>query len=130
MATKRYSRQRERICRAVLDTTEHLTAEMVYQRLKPESPSLSLGTVYRNLNRLVEEGCIVKLPFPVERFDGITEPHAHFLCGKCGRVFDMPDVDYDSALDAKAGAVYRHTVRRHELIFYGSCADCAEDDEK
>ena len=64
MAIKRYSRQRELIYDVLLHSREHPTAEMVYKLLKPEHPSLSLGTVYRNLNQLVEEGTIASLPFP------------------------------------------------------------------
>ena len=55
MNGKRYSRQRELIYEAVLGSDQHPTAEMVFQWLKPENPSLSLGTVYRNLNLLTEE---------------------------------------------------------------------------
>ena len=49
MQDRRFSHQRERIYAAVLNSHAHPTAEMVYQRLKPEMPRLSLGTVYRNL---------------------------------------------------------------------------------
>ena len=60
MAGKRYSRQREMIYRAVVGSKEHPTAEMVYQWLKPANPNLSLGTVYRNLNLLAEEGILIR----------------------------------------------------------------------
>ena len=67
MAGKRYSRQRELIYQAVLGSKEHPTAEMVYQWLKPVAPNLSLGTVYRNLTLLAEEGVLIRMPFPVDR---------------------------------------------------------------
>lgn len=63
MPVKRYSRQRELIYRALLASKAHPTADMVYQMLKPENPNLSLGTVYRNLNLLAEEGIVVRMPF-------------------------------------------------------------------
>lgn len=63
MAIKRYSKQRELIYDAVMNTTEHPTAETIYIWLKPDNPALSLGTVYRNLNQLVEEGNVMRLPF-------------------------------------------------------------------
>ena len=65
----RYSRQREMIYEAISKSDQHPTAEMVYRWLKPDNPSLSLGTVYRNLNLLTEEGRLVRMPFPVERYD-------------------------------------------------------------
>ena len=69
MNGKRYSRQRELIYQTLCRTDEHPTAEMVYRWLKPENPSLSLGTVYRNLNLLADEGVIRRMAFPVERYD-------------------------------------------------------------
>ena len=66
MAAKRYSRQRELIYQALRDTKEHPTADMIYQALRPEHPTLSLGTVYRNLNVLSSDGRIVRMPFSVD----------------------------------------------------------------
>lgn len=56
MAQRRFSRQREQIYRAVYGRRDHPTAEMVYQQLKPDMPRLSLGTVYRNLHQMAQEG--------------------------------------------------------------------------
>lgn len=128
MNGKRYSRQRELIYQALMDTTEHPTAEMVYQWLKPENPSLSLGTVYRNLNLLANEGRITRMAFPVERYDGNTKPHCHFRCDKCGGVYDL-DLPYCRELDGKADGASEHQIEGHELIFHGCCARCraAED---
>ena len=126
MAIKRYSKQRELIHQAVMNTTEHPTAEMVYHWLKPENPALSLGTVYRNLKQLVEDESIIRLPFPVERFDANTAPHTHFMCNVCGNVYDLMDVNYDSSLDMQAECSSGHLVKHHEVIFYGTCINCTE----
>ena len=53
---RKKSRKREAMLAALRATTEHPTAEMLYNTLKPEYPELSLGTVYRNLSVLAEEG--------------------------------------------------------------------------
>lgn len=126
MAIKRYSKQRELIYQAVLNTTEHPTAQMVYKWLKPENAFLSLGTVYRNLNQLADEGSIVRIPLPVERYDCRIEPHTHFLCHGCGNVYDLMDIDYDQTLDKRVETLTGHTVNAHILIFDGSCANCAD----
>ncbi len=124
MAGKRYSRQRELIRAAVQESKEHPTAEMVYQWLKSANPHLSLGTVYRNLNLLAEEGVLIRMPFPVERYDAVTEPHSHLRCEGCGRVIDL-ELPYDGELDAAAGqAVPGAEIRRHDVVFYGLCAQC------
>lgn len=122
MKTQRYSRQRELIYRALCETKEHPTAETLYQWLKPECPHLSLGTVYRNLSRLIEDGLIQRLPFSVDRFDAIVCRHAHFHCKRCGAVYDL-ELDYQHALDAKARCS-GHEIHDHEMVFHGICAEC------
>lgn len=126
MVIKRYSRQRELILDALLNTDKHPTAETVYNWLKPENPGLSLGTVYRNLNQLADEGRIIRLAFPVERFDANTQPHAHMLCKNCGNVYDLMDVCYDKSLDEFAECSSGHRILYHELLFTGICKLCTE----
>lgn len=123
MNGKRYSRQRELIYETLRNTDQHPTAEMVYQWLKPDNPSLSLGTVYRNLNLLADEGTITRMAFPVERYDANVEPHSHFRCQVCGGVFDL-ELPYDAALDQQALMASGHDVSGHELIFHGTCVKC------
>ncbi len=126
MPGKRYSRQRELIYQAVLGSREHPTAEMVYQWLKPANPNLSLGTVYRNLNLLAEEGLLIRMPFLADRYDGDTHPHTHFLCESCGRLLDM-ELEYDVELDVAAAASEPGLrIHGHSLTFRGLCPQCAE----
>ena len=108
MAGKRYSKQRE----------------MVYRQLKTDNPSLSLGTVYRNLNLLADEGVLVRMPFPVERYDACVEPHAHFKCRACREVFDLPMEEMAGLDELASGAVPGFLVERHELLFHGLCPHC------
>ena len=126
MPGKRYSRQRELIYQKLVETDEHPTAEMLYQCLKPENPNLSLGTVYRNLNLLVAEGIIVRMPFPVERYDAHTHAHSHFRCKVCGRVYDLKKLPYNSGLDQAAAACSGHQVDQHDLVFSGTCSACMQ----
>lgn len=129
MGGKRYSRQRELIYQALKHTDQHPTAEMVYQWLKPENPNLSLGTVYRNLNLLADEGYVTRMAFPVERYDANTQPHSHFRCEDCGNVYDL-DLPYDETLDRRALKVSGHEVHGHEMIFHGVCIHCRQTEEK
>lgn len=122
MQDRRFSHQRERIYAAVLNSHAHPTAEMVYQRLKPEMPRLSLGTVYRNLRQMAAGGRLVELSGPVARFDAVIAPHTHFRCTGCGAVLDL-DLPYDPELDARA-AEQGCTVTGHSLCFTGLCPQC------
>ena len=58
---RKNSRKRQAILEALCATREHPTAEMLYQQLKPDYPELSLGTVYRNLGVLAEEGLVASV---------------------------------------------------------------------
>ncbi len=79
-----YSRKREAIYQAICSTDTHPTADWIYQNLKPVYSDLSLGTVYRNINRFKEEGRIISVGVVngQERLDGNTVPHSHFICKK------------------------------------------------
>ena len=121
----KYLRQRELIRQTVLESEEHLTAEQVYERLKPENTTLSLGTVYRNLNLLAEQGNITRIPVPggADRFDGINDGHQHMICRCCGKVVDWPlpkMEEIDNYLREKTGFV----VERHDFLAWGRCKDC------
>ena len=125
MNGKRYSRQRELIYEALRQTEQHPTAEMIYQWLKPANPSLSLGTVYRNLNLLADEGAIRRMAFPVERYDAKTMPHPHFCCDQCGAVYDL-HLPYDAELDRQALLASGHDVTGHEVVFHVICTKCKQ----
>lgn len=125
MNGKRYSRQRELIYEALRQTEQHPTAEMIYQWLKPANPSLSLGTVYRNLNLLADEGAIRRMAFPVGRYDAKTMPHPHFCCDQCGAVYDL-HLPYDAELDRQALLASGHDVTGHEVVFHGICTKCKQ----
>ena len=128
MPGQRFSHQRERIYQAVRDSGEHPTAEMVYQSLKPEMPRLSLGTVYRNLHQMAQEGRLTEIQGAVVRFDGCTAPHTHLRCLRCGGVFDLKEIPYDRTLDVLAA---RQGVRilGHALLFTGICSACADKEK-
>ena len=104
MKTTRNTIQRELVLSAVLRMkNHHPTADEIYSEVCKEHPAISKGTVYRNLNMLVESGAIrrVALPDGADRFDFEKVPHYHIRCTKCGRVFDV-DMPYQKHCAAKS----------------------------
>ncbi|MFR5732276.1 MAG: transcriptional repressor [Clostridium sp.] len=89
MKTLKYSRQRESIKASLMSRKDHPTADAVYASIREEFPNISLGTVYRNLNLLVELGEAQKLAFGdgKDHFDADTSLHYHFVCRSCGAVY-------------------------------------------
>ena len=88
---RKNSKKRQALLDAICNSHEHPTAEMLYSALKPLIPELSLGTVYRNLGVLVQEGQIISVGHinGQERYDAVTHAHPHFVCKSCGSVTDL-----------------------------------------
>lgn len=132
MAAVKYSRQREVIRTYLQGTTVHPTAETVYQNVRQLCPNISLGTVYRNLNLLVEQKEVLRLSCGdgSERFDGNPKPHYHFLCRACGAVSDLTlAAESLSHVNTLASVGFDGVIERHEILFTGLCPDCVRTSE-
>ncbi|MDX2168178.1 MAG: transcriptional repressor [Deltaproteobacteria bacterium] len=120
----RATRQLTAIYDALAASSDHPTADQVYQRVRDRLPRLSLGTVYRNLDKLREQGRlrIVRLADGQARYDAMVDDHDHFVCERCGAVHDLPRRGRPafSAL-REQGCV----VRWHTTAIHGLCAACA-----
>ncbi len=121
----RKSKQKEAIFKVLKGATSHPTAEWVYERVRREIPNISLGTVYRDLKLLKQDGEIleVSLAGTQSRFDGKAENHYHFRCLKCNRIFDV-DGPVDKELDKRIAQKMGFTVFEHRLEFHGLCKNC------
>ena len=121
----KYLRQRACILKNLQSRRDHPTADMVYESVQVEEPNISLGTVYRNLSFLAENGQILKISTGIgpDHFDGFTEGHNHFVCRKCGRVLDL-DYVADEKIIADASKNFNGEIKGYDLQFYGTCEDC------
>jgi len=127
MVMLRKSRQRDAILGVVKGVTSHPTANWIYDQVRGEIPNISLGTVYRNLRLLVEEGQIleIELAGTLSRFDGNTQYHHHFMCEQCGRVFDVSnDERMERVMMDGISRGMGFKVTHHRCEFYGLCKDC------
>ena len=122
---RRETRQREAILNVLRRTRLHPTADQIYEEVRKVIPSISKGTVYRNLNILRETGEISELNLSgaVSRFEGKPDNHYHFRCEKCGRVFDL-DEPVNGELDKKVAEKTGFKVSYHQLEFRGLCKEC------
>ena len=118
----RNTKQKELILNIINNSYSHPTAYDVYLECKKEIPNISLGTVYRNLNTLVEMGSIQKLKSTnnIDRYDK-TLVHSHIICNKCGRIDDI-FYEYDIQLPE----LLDYDVIDYDLCFNGICNDCKE----
>ena len=121
MRLVRESKQRNLVLSILKNCCDHPTADVVYERAREKMPNISLGTVYRNLNQLVEMGEIISIESAQKKvhFDGDVSSHQHFFCTKCGRVVDIFE---KPALPRKLSDSF--LVTESKCVYYGVCEDC------
>jgi len=121
----RRSRQREEILKVLRSSEIHPTANWIYDQLKDDYPSLSLGTVYRNLSILVEQGLVDKIDFgsTFDRFEAKKPDHYHFICEKCERVLDL-EMPVKKDLNTEVDELGGFKTRKHRIEFFGICDAC------
>jgi Fur family peroxide stress response transcriptional regulator len=118
--------QRSIIYRELIASGEHPTPEAVYERVKQHIPSISLGTVYKNIKTFLDAGLLreVSLHHGTQRLDANTAPHHHLVCTRCRRIFDVPEEQVEPPR-WKRPPESRFTVERLSIEFLGVCASCA-----
>ena len=119
------SRQREKLLELLRSTGRHPTADWLYNTLKPDFPKLSVGTVYRNLTILIEQGLANRVDFggAFDRFEANTTAHYHFICECCGSISDL-EQPIDTELNERVARETPFIVRSHRIVFYGVCDYC------
>ena len=120
------SKKRQAIYDCLCSTKEHPSAEVIYNSLKPHFPQLSLGTVYRNLSVLAEEGLVIRVcnVEGQERYDATTADHSHFICRECHRVLDLELPDVVTSLFTEIENCMDCSAERYSLTIEGLCDKC------
>lgn len=124
MKPNRTTPQLEAVYRAVEMARDHPSAREVFERVRQQMPRVSLGTVYRNLEKLSRQGRvrIVRLDSGAGLYDAVEHIHDHFICDECGTVVD---IDTTAAADLDDVRLAGYRVRRKTTTLYGSCRDCS-----
>ena len=124
METSKTFRKRNAILHCLRSTTTHPSAEALYQMLHEEQPDISLATVYRNLALFKSQGLAVSVGTVngIERFDGNTQPHVHFICTGCGRVDDLFQVEQPDLTGYEKDLGCR--IDSTQLTLTGLCREC------
>ena len=125
MTDTRMTPQRMLILEHLRSVKTHPSAEAVYNIVRQRMPTITLATVYRNLNLLAEQGEILKLEINNEfRFDGDTCAHQHCICRHCGKIVDTFHKNIsDYALKHIRAKGFRPECV--SVLYHGTCKDCA-----
>lgn len=124
---RRHTPQRAVILEELHATKAHPTAAELFALVRRKLPRISLGTIYRNLEVLHEDGLVRKLELAgtETRFDGTTTPHYHVRCTECGCVRDLPAPLHDK-LVTRPLDTGGFRIDGHRLEFTGVCPDCLD----
>lgn len=123
----RYSKQKEEVLKMVLESCNHPDAKYIHEKVKKIIPNISLGTVYRNLNNLSDEGHIKKVTLENgnDRFDKTLTNHNHVTCMKCGKMCDVNVLLKKTEID-KIEKETGFKITDSNFNINGICKDCME----
>jgi len=115
----RKTKQKDLILKIINRSYNHPSAYDIYLDCRKEIPNISLGTVYRNLNTLIESNMIQKIKSTdnIDRYDR-NENHSHFICKNCNKIIDIDKrFNFDEYIDG-------NKVLNCRVILEGLCKDC------
>ncbi|MCG8477473.1 MAG: transcriptional repressor [Spirochaetales bacterium] len=128
----RKSKQRDRILALLQSQRVHVTANWLYDQLRVDFPTLSLGNVYRNLNILVEQGLINRLGFgsTFDVYEAKREPHYHFVCDSCGTIEDVhTPKELQEEVERWVEQQEGHLISSKTVELHGICRRCRKKGE-
>ena len=118
--------QRLAIFEQLMGRKDHPSAEMIFNDIKNDFPSLTLVTVYNTLQKLVSTDLCIKVN-PLHnsaRYDGNTDLHQHLVCTHCQKILDMHDASVSVELPELI--VEKFNIVEQSVTFYGACVECQE----
>lgn len=130
--SKYNTRQGELILKCLQDhKNEHVTADKIFGYLKAQGASVGQTTVYRNLDRLVKEGSVVKYTgaeglsacYQYISHGECCTAHYHLVCAECGEVIHL-QCDYLDEMTAHLLAHHHFSLDKFKTVIYGLCRRC------
>jgi Fur family peroxide stress response transcriptional regulator len=122
--------QRMAVYAILKQTKSHPNVEMIYQKLKPDYPAMSLATVYKTVDVLKRVGLIQELNVGEGglRYDATITPHSHLYCNNCGQIRDLENyfltgIRNETVL-VKIEDETGFKVSSVQVCFYGLCPQC------
>ncbi len=127
---ERNTMQKEIIYSALCRMANHPTADEIYQSVHESHPSISRATVFRVLNKLADNGSILKVRIAdgADHFDHQTFRHYHAHCRCCGDVCDVRLAPLVMLEDESIEAEGQFNITGYSLQFDGICAQCARNE--
>lgn len=122
----RKTKQKELIKEILSRPENHLhpTINEIIKMVEQEDDSIGQATIYRQVNRLVKENVLKRIPTKDGfRYDINNNLHSHFICQKCGRIIDLYDKNYQKLVNELENK-YSIKINESNLINEGICEEC------
>jgi Fe2+ or Zn2+ uptake regulation protein len=109
---------------AILNTIDkygHIGIDEIFNEIKIQFPTISLATIYKNINTLKEEGILSEIhpQNSKPKFEIKKIPHGHFICKSCGEVYDF---EIKNSCNPNLDEVAE--IKESEVYLYGVCKNC------
>lgn len=124
---RKSSKQRDMILEYMRSIDGHVTAEQVFKDMNKQEQTISLATIYRNINILVEMNEIKKIAHPIDgyQYDKTCVPHYHLHCKICDSIVDL-DIPYMEEFNQKIADETGLPIETHTMMVEGVCKNCLE----
>ena len=122
----RITPQRLAIVGIVAKSEDHPSVENIHDRIKNDFPTMSLATVYKNIELIKQLGEVLELGFPdgSNRYDGNKpNPHPHVICIRCKKILD-PELESLDEMQKEVASETNFKILYHRLDFFGVCSNC------
>lgn len=112
---------------AILEEIEyhgHISIDKLYEKIKERFRSISLATIYKNINAMTQSFLLFEVKLPSEKsvYEISKEQHSHLLCKECGVVTDI-DLQINS-FEEQIQEQYHFTIKQTDVVFSGTCQKC------
>jgi len=107
-----------------IEAAGHIDVDALYEILRMSFPSISLATVYKNVNQMYELSIleVIKVPNHKQQYEIAKAAHIHLACDACGSVMDMNQCIDELMDSAESGSGYR--LNHSSVVLNGICPSC------
>jgi len=107
-----------------IDKYGHINIDRLYEEVKSKFSSISLATIYKNINSMINNMLLQEVKIPNEKsvYEIVKEKHSHLVCNKCGEVFDI-ELDTKNIVDT-ISSEHNFNIEQSDLVFSGQCIKC------
>ncbi|MBN2815537.1 MAG: transcriptional repressor [Campylobacterales bacterium] len=108
----------------ILNMHGHVSIEFLYEQMLNKFNSISLATIYKNINIMLENAFVqeVKIPHSKSVYELTKEVHSHLVCDNCGAVQDIT-VPIHTILE-QTDNTQEFEIKSASVVFTGICKEC------